>query len=25
MGEDTQAVYDVVYTNCMNRRYTGPR
>ena len=25
MAQDTQAVYDVAYTNCMNHRYTGPR
>jgi hypothetical protein len=25
MTENTQAVYDVVYTNCMKNRYTGPR
>ena len=25
MAENTQAVYDVAYTNCMNHRYTGPR
>jgi len=25
MAEDTQAIYDVVYTNCMNHRYTGPQ
>ncbi len=25
MSENPQAVYDVAYTNCMNRRYTGPQ
>lgn len=25
LAENPQAVYDVVYTNCMNHRYTGPR